>query len=326
MNHTMLGVKLPPLPLVDSNTFLIDNSALELLRCPRLFLYQFLCKRVKSVPNTGANFGSGMHRGWEVRTRRCFNKAVKPEDIPFIHDAMRKYFEENPQPENEFRTFDHACRCMEAYNEQYGDEKFDILRDRNNNHIIESSFAFPFATVKGRQVVYTGKIDTGIGDSYGSWSFDHKTHSAISDSGPRWESQMMMDGGQIGYVWALQKTLGYSPMGYIIDGIRIRAPRKKDEYTGVPPVDATDLQRIPVFVTQDTIDEWYENTIHLIEQIFDWHEQGFFPMYRWACVHKYGVCDFYDVCSVSRSNRQANLDSNMFEENKWSPLKPIASE
>jgi hypothetical protein len=314
---------LPQLPLVDGNTFLIDNSGLELLRCSRLFELQFLRKRVKVGANAGANFGSTCHAGWAVRYHRCNNKAVKSEDVPHIQAAMKQWLDSSPQPLEDFRDFNHACRVMEAYNEHYGDEDFEIISNQRGEPVIENSFAYPFGTVKGRQIVYTGKIDLGVRDRNGIWSFDHKTAFQF---GKGWEQQMMMDAGQLGYAWALKQTTGVMPMGYIIDGVRIRRPKREDEYKNTAPCDASDLMRIPVFLTPDNLDEWYEDTVHLIERIFEEYEKGYFPRFRSQCVHKYGACDFYDVCSVSRGNRQAALDSNMFEENKWSPLKePIAS-
>lgn len=306
---------LPPIPLVDG-AYLIDNSGLEKLKCPRAFEYSELHRLSPVAERAGANFGSTIHRGLETRYLLRGTDAVDPATQMLINSAMNDWLQENPQPDMDFRNYDHACKMSEVYNKIYGKESFRILTSpATGKPIIEASFALPFGTVHNTPIYYCGKIDLGIEDHNGIWSFDHKTAFQFGET---WDKQMNMDGGQLGYCWALSQVTGRRPMGYIIDAIRVRRPSKKDEFSGAAPIDGTDFKRIPFPVTDDQLVEWREDTLELIANIFNYHASGKFPRHRWQCTNKYGACDFYDVCSTPREQRPMILNSGLFEPNKWS--------
>lgn len=333
-------MNLPSLPLVDGCA-LFDNSSLEKFRCPRAWQYSELDLKSPTAERAGANFGSTMHRGWETRYTLCGTEAVDAASAMLIETQMLAWLNEHPQPEQDFRNFDHACKMMRVYNKIYGREGFNILKNTHGKPIIENSFMLPFALWKeGEQTVtewaytgpsswtaemiltngwtpiyYTGKIDLGIEDNNGIWSFDHKTAFQFGDT---FTKQMAMDGGQLGYCWALGQTIGKQPVGYIIDAVRVRRPTVKQDFTGESPIDATDFTRTPYFVTPDMLAEWREDVMQIMKSIFLCHAAGHFPRHRWQCVNKYGACEFYDVCSTPRAQRELVLNSGMFEANTWS--------
>lgn len=323
-----MNTTVPPLPFVDGivpgeKVLIFDNSAVEKLKCARLFEYTVLRKRALSASRDGRNFGAGLHEGWAERYRHCLNKAVTPEATIAINDAMQKYFAGSPPSPNDFRTFEHACTVMKAYNEVYQNEPWQIVGQppqckNPGKPIIEEAFLLPFGFVQNIPIYYAGKIDLVITDNVGLWVFDHKSAFQFGES---FEKQMKEDGGQMGYVWATQQIIGKKPDGYIIDAVRIRRPTKKSEYTGSPPVDASDMNRIPRFVSQSDIDEWKKDVIHLIGGAIVMHDQGYFPRCRWQCVGKYGPCDMYEVCSNPQEHREAILTGTLFEHDDWSPLK-----
>lgn len=327
---------LPPLPLIDiephlqeqyggPKAFLIDNSTLELLRCPRLYQYKSLCRRDSVAEKAGANFGSTLHVGWAVRYRRCGVNAVDPVAAESINSAMAAWLLDNPQPMDDFRDLNHAQTVMAAYNAHYQNEGFQIVNVKKTSDdgviylepLVERSFALPFGLVDGMPCIYTGKIDLGIYDNHGLWSQDHKTAFMFGDN---FDAQMSMDGGQLGYLWALKQATGVMPRGYIIDAVRIRRPTRKSEYDLTAPVDASDFKRMPFFVTEATLEEWEENVRQLIHNIFEYHKHGYFPMHRWHCVGKYGKCEMFNVCSVGPESRESVLNSALYEDYTWSPL------
>ena len=315
---------LQPLPLTDG-AFLIDNSGLERLRCPRCFQHSEIDLRVPVAERAGANFGSTMHRGWECRYKQCGTSAVQQSDWPFIETGIRDWLAENPQPEGDFRNLDHACKMMKVYNDIYRNEEFKILSaPKTSKPIIEASFALPFGSVQNIPIIYCGKIDLGIEDSNGIWSFDHKTAFQFGDT---FDKQMSMDGGQLGYCWALGETLGRPANGYIIDACRVRRPKagRGDEFGGgVAQIDGSDFKRTPYWVSKPMIDEWKQDVLTLIDNIFNYHASGHFPRHRWNCTNKFGLCDYFDVCSTPIEQREQVLASGLFEDNKWTPLKPIS--
>lgn len=120
-------MNLPPLPLVDG-AFIIDNSGLERLQCPRKFQYSELNRRSPVASKAGANFGSTIHRGLETRYQRCGNNAVDSLTQIAIEAEMLAWLTEHPQPDGDFRNYNHACKMMQVYNAIYKNEQFKILR------------------------------------------------------------------------------------------------------------------------------------------------------------------------------------------------------
>lgn len=333
-------MNLPPLNLVEGCLF-IDNSSIEKWKCPRLWEYSELHLKSAVAEKAGANFGSTIHRGLETRYNLCGNGLLTEHAINEIEIAMRGWLEANPQPPGDFRDFNHACKMMRVYNQIYRQESFDILKSPSNGKpIIESSFAIPFAIhwpstgvttewtpgegtataetivkLSGIPIYYCGKIDLGITDANGIWSFDHKTAFQFGEA---WNKQMQVDGGQRGYCWALGQVLGKPATGYIIDGIRVRRPSVKGGFLGESPIDGTDFVRLPNYVSADDLAGWKEDTMSIIKSILAAHSAGHFPKHRWHCTNKYGTCEFFDVCSTPRAQRHLILNSNLFEANEWS--------
>lgn len=303
-----------PLPLLDG-AFLSDNSGIEKLRCPRMYEYSEIERRSPVADRAGANFGSTIHRGLETRYNLVGIDSVPESTNTAIESAMHEWLQEHPQPEQDFRDFNHACKMMRVYNRIYGKEMFEILKTPSGKPIIEATFALPLDTIDNIPIIYTGKIDLGIKDHNGVWSFDHKTTFQFGDT---FDAQMSMDGGQLGYCWALGQTLGVKPQGYIIDAIRVRRPKKRDEFGGVDCIDATDFKRTPFPVTDDMLAEWREDTLSLIKNIFDYNKAGKFPRHRWQCTNKFGICEYFEVCNTRRDQREIILQSGLFEENSWS--------
>lgn len=331
------------LPLTDG-AFLIDNSALDLLPCPRKFYYSFVRRRSLVSAKAGRNFGSVMHIGWAVRYRHCGSLAVGADIVPEINEAMRDYLDETPQPSDDFRDFNHSCKVMAAYNEHYKNEPFTILTNpKDGQLLVEKSFMLPFMDVRipadnrdGYIIVpvyYCGKLDLGTKDEHGIWSGpDHKTTFMFGDA---FDKQMQRDPGQMGYVWALKQITGIMPRGYIIDAVRIRKPKRDQIFTGEPPVDATDFKRVPVFVDEKALETWKKNTEFKIRMVFHYDSIDYWPEAESQCTSavpndtspyagpngsKFGLCDYYDVCSVGIESREAALASTLYEENRWSPL------
>lgn len=303
------------LPLIDGH-FIIDNSTIEKLRCPRLYEYTEVHRKAKADAKAGANFGSTIHRGLETRYNLVGVEQVDSATKCLIETNMHEWLEANPQPVGEFRDYNRACQIMDVYNAIYKKESFKILTAPSTGKpIIEASFALPFGMVQNIPILYAGKIDLGIQDHNGIWSFDHKTAFQFGES---FDKQMQMDGGQLGYCWALGQTLGVKPQGYIIDAIRVRRPTKGEEFDPTKSsIDRTDFKRIPYYVSDSMIEEWKKDVTALIVDIFSHYDRGYFPRHRWQCVSKYGPCEFFDVCSTNIDQREMILNSGLFEENKW---------
>ena len=206
------------------------------------------------------------------------------------------------------------------------------IRDspKDGTPLVECTFCLPFGTVQNTPIYYCGKIDTAIEDNNGVWSFDHKTAFQFGET---FTAMMQMDGGQLGYCWALGQVLKRPVTGYIIDAVRIRRPTRASsrsvEFGGVEsPVDASDFARLPFPIPYaSTLEDWRSDTLALIADILWHHDRGYFPRHRWNCTNKFGKCDFFEVCSAPREQREAILyHSTLYEESTWSPLKQKTKE
>lgn len=320
-NEIRNWLPLPPLPLIDG-AFLIDNSGLELLRCPRLFYYQFLRRRVKADAKAGRNFGSTIHLAQAVRYREARNNPVDSTIQTMQEESMREWLASNPQPLEDFRNFNHACLVNRVYNEIYRAEPFRILTTPQGKPIVEASFMLPLGTIQNIPIFYTGKIDLAIEDNAGTWVQDTKTAFQFGET---FDRQMQRDSGQKGYVWALSQILGRKPSGYIINAIRIRRAKRGQEYDPLAsaPVDASDFKRIPFYVNEADLELWKINALEKIKLIFWFHDNAYFPEYEGQCTNKFGLCDMYDVCSLPVNSRENALASSIYEDNDWSPLNAI---
>lgn len=329
------------LPLTDG-AFLIDNSALEKLSCPREFYYSFVRRRRLVSSKAGMNFGSTMHVAWAERYSQCGGNAITIEAVNKSALAMTEWLSDNPQPAEDFRNLSHAFRVFDAYNQNYGNEPYQIVTNpRDGRPLVEQSFMLPFMEVETWEpdemnnehlvvipVFYCGKLDLAIRDAHGLWVQDHKTTFQFGDS---FDKDMQRNSGQRGYVWALKQILGEMPRGYIIDAVRIRKPKRDSIFDGTPPVDASDFRRLPFFVTEPDLATWKENTEAKIREIFYHASQNSWPEHENMCTahadtdthgsaRKFGTCDFFDVCSVAKEMRENALASNLYEDNLWSPL------
>lgn len=311
---------------------------------PVIYDKQIKCDKCKGT----GQFSDVLNATWQTcSVCQGSGSSSAPVQINF---SMLEWLDAHPQPQTEFRNYGHACNMLAVYNQQYGQEAFKILTTPEGKPLVEASFALPFALLvkfeeyytvfewdgdedfyrlqkqaaasRGMfciKVYYTGKIDLGIEDNSGIWSFDHKTAFQFGDG---FLQQMDMDAGQLGYMWALQQVTGKQACGYIIDAIRVRRPKKSDDPMA-GSIDATDFFRRPFFKPQETLLEWRKNVLSIILNIANMVEQGDFPMHRSQCISKYGACEFIDVCSTPPSQRDLIKNSGMYEENKWSPLKGV---
>lgn len=305
--------------IIQDGSISLDNSNIEQLQyCPRSWLLKYGLKRISAAPSAGRNFGSGLHEGWAIRYRTCGENEVFQTTEATIVTEMLKFFQANPQPESDFRNPDHAVTVMKAYNRHYKMEPFKILT-ANGSPICESSFKLLIGEINGVKVYYTGKIDLGIQDTTGLWVMDHKTAFQF---GRHFEMEMARDTGQLGYCWSFWKLFGTLPTGYITNAVRIRRPKKEDEYCGVAPCDHTDFKRLVTCVTEEQLVEFTE-TVLTWASLLLWHsERNNFPRVsgKRGCIGKYGPCDYYDLCNAPIAAREGILSSSNFIDNKWSPL------
>lgn len=311
--------------LVDG-AFVIDNSSFEMLTtCPRSALYYILMKRRTAAKRSALNFGGAVHAGLEIRYKDELGIACPTKDLLTRQvQASMDYFTKNSVDGDEFRTPQRCVEVLEAYNEKYASEPFSVVHLLNGTKACELSFAVPIGEVQVLvdqpgggpshyitiPCVWTGKVDVAIEWENGLWVMDHKTTSILGDT---YFNQFYNSNQMIGYCWALSHVLDKPVRGALMNVLAIRRPTKTGK--------SIEFVRQRFEYPQARIEEWQTNTLQILEDFFHMCSKDYFPMHTQWCIGKFGQCPYFDVCTVPTDQREFMLQSGLYEEVDWSPLK-----
>ncbi len=313
-----LNPELPRLPLIDGCLFL-DNTTMEyLITCARSTEYYVLHKRRLAEQRSALFFGGAIHSALEYRYRNA--GVIPPHEIPTNQSALlAQIFASSPAQIDDHRTCSLATSIIRHYNAKYSLEEFKIVQN-DNGPLVEQSFAIELVRLAVPTwihhsgfvvVIYTGRIDLVV-EWDGLFNVDHKTTSIL---GTGFFEEQSMSPQQEGYMWAVGKTLGVLPLGYVINAIRTRPPAKSRE-----DVCDDDFLRQKFYCPKERVDEWEHNIIAIVREFLWKYSQGYLPMEKKWCIHKYGRCQYFDVCSLPAENRAMMLGSGLYATNTWSPL------
>jgi hypothetical protein len=318
---------LPPLPLIDGCLF-VDNSMIELLTtCPRALQYNKLHQRIAAADKPSLSFGSAIHLALEYRYAQGGNVDPYVEDEQI--KVLSSFFEEHPAPVDDWRNLNWSVELLKRYNERYRLEPFNLLTTSDGKVMVELPFALELYrhTDIGMvvPVMYSGRIDLPVLWDNALFVMDHKTTSML---GSQFFERAAMSAQQRGYCWAFEKLTNRKVNGYCINAIRTKEPPQYifDAAKAAPKGQSPDkwwsesFQREKFYVNDVQIEEWRQNTIELCEEMFWHYSRGVFPMKTaWCC--QFGRCQYYDVCTLPAESRGTMLDSGLYTNNTWSPLK-----
>lgn len=339
-------ITLPPLPLIDG-CLVFDNSWLEKFQsCPLEAQLSGINKRIATTHRDGLNFGQACHTAMSLRYNACGSDKCGEEVTNIIKLALQAHFENSPESQGDHRNLAMSEAFIDAYNQMYSREPFDILKLKDGRPLIEKSFLSPFAEIINGElmpaagftdvkhwverlkaegcvpVFYSGRIDLGITDNSGNWVLDHKSGFQF---GRAFTAEMSSTPQMRGYCWEFRNYFGELPRGYIINAFRVRPPTQAAQYdtsqlfriSGKDP----DFQRIPVQIDAKQIDDWEQDTFGLIEEFLFHYKRGKFNRHKKSCVSKYGLCQYYTLCNeVAPEHQESYLASPAFMDNEWSAL------
>lgn len=310
---------LPPLPLVDGCLF-VDNSMIELLTtCPRALEYSKLRRRIGSGQKPSLTFGSAIHLALELRYSRHGNAMPDVLEESDICLELANFYEkpENVPPEDDWRTLNWAIEVFKKYNQRYKVEPFNLLADKDGKPLVELPFVLELCTINGIRVMYTGRIDLPVMWDDQIIVMDHKTTSVLGDY---FFKEQRVSPQLIGYCWAFEQLTSRKVDGFAVNAIRSKqAPQKPNG--GFERWWEESLSRHKEYVFPHTISEWHSNVIQLLEELMWHHSRDYMPMKRKWCIGKFGECPYYSVCDLPPNQRGLMLESTLFVENTWSPLK-----
>lgn len=306
---------LPPIPFVDGDTLLIDNSTLSIYEeCERKGEYFHIRGRVKAGEKPALNLGAALHAALKMRylfgAGEC---AVLTQARQMV--VLEQWYTKFPLETEDYRTLGFAQQVIRAYNEHYKIEPFNLVRRKGTEEFfVEEPFALPLGTVDGKKVVWTGRIDLPVVQHGDFFVGDHKS-SSIGGENISVEHQ---NSSQFkGYSWAFKKKYGVDVKGAMVNYLIVRKPTITGKGKGL------EFRRDNIYFEPEIIEEWQFNTLALVKRLLDSHKQGYFPMHTKQCVQKYGKCDYHDVCLMVPKARLPYLyNTEVYEQNAWTPTQP----
>jgi hypothetical protein len=345
-----------PLPLLDGETFMVDNSGMEGFQtCPRAGQYS-LCLRKRSAGDKAAlKFGGIMHKVMEPRYRsgeEMFAQTPAVEAL-MVAAAKREFHGiKGPNegewiqppyipPFDEYRNFDRMIDLIQTYGQQYPFEPFDIVRLPDGRPFVEFPFSLPL-----------GELDLGGPRDFLVQDMVHNSEGELIKRGTPYPKTISVL--KIMWMGRIDLVYTYSNNVYIMDHKSSSMATNMAEFEiahqfyGYKWAVETILQRPVVGVTINRIvvrkpsrtgtaftcerkliafqeglaNEWRTDMLHIVSDFVMMVQRSYMPKHTAWCVGKFGTCQFHKVCSLdSREQREVMLESGEFEDNTWSPLK-----
>ncbi len=197
----------------------------------------------------------------------------------------------------------NLIRTIVWYIEKYGNEtgqNLKTLRLQNGKPAVELSFSFEVSD----DIIFCGHLDRVVQMGNEPYIMDQKT-TGSSLTNYYWR-QFKPDVQMSMYSFAGQAILNSPIAGVIIDAAQIT-------------VGASIFARDVTQRSEIELEEWFADTMLLIEQTRGYGEKGHYPMRPTAC-SMYGGCPFHSVCKTQPMLRQTELETN-FNKNQWDPIK-----
>tara|TARA_R110000772_G_scaffold266171_1_gene388283 strand:+ start:2433 stop:3485 length:1053 start_codon:yes stop_codon:yes gene_type:complete len=316
----------------DDYVLRIDNSTLEKFQsCPRSADF-YAIRRKTSPPSGPLLAGGALHSGMEY----LYKNGVSPEHLPMAQQIAEEFFAEQPNVDTQWRNPSLVCAALEKYVKNYeNNDPFELVQYKGEP-FVERSFEIELGVidvnttlpynklylcnegedaplyVRKLYCMWTGKLDLAVRDAIGVKVLDHKTTSML---GSTFYKQFEIGQQPLGYSWALQKILGETVSGFIVNAIYWRPPLKNQTNGRV------EFYRHPFNYSQELIAEWETDVMGSVSDFVSNMIRGHFPGYRLWCVGKYGVCPYHDVCTLGKSQRSALLNSSLYDNVNWDPTK-----
>jgi len=317
-----------PIPLTDDNVFSIDNSSLERqTTCPRSAEYYICNRREAADDRTALGFGKAVHQVLETLYRNL--DAPLDEKRRLMVASADAAFTVYQPPGEDFRNYDMMMKVIDGYLDRYPFEEGSNYVLPSGQPAIEVPFAVPIGelsvganllvrrpdgTVVERAVdkitvVWTGRIDRIYEFAGRLYIKDHKTTSMM---GPNYFKEFDLSSQVYGYVHSASKLLNRQVHGFCVNAIAVRRPTKTGK--------ALEFERYIVPLDQSLLDEWLDDTLHIVSDFIEMARRGYFPKHTKWCVGKYGMCPYQPICSLPPAHREMMLASGIYRDVTWSPL------
>jgi len=310
----------PKLSLLGGDTLVISPSQLEeIKRCPRAWLYRYIFRRVKVGAHGAREGGKAFDAAMNMRYTKLGSSPVLAGSE--LEHAMKQAIDDGfaglDLPLEEYRTPVLYKSVLDAYNQQWGREAFEVVG-------VQVPLAVPLGVVAGVQVVLQGIPDMLVRQPDGQvYVWDSKTMNDWSDRKlVEWENNSQTKS----YAWGFQELARLHPelglperiAGFMLNAIIIRKPSDSPRVK-LPRIEF----RRPVFLyTQEQLEEWRTDALAWIGMALQWVANDHFPQNEKSCANHYGkACPYLGVCTFPKHQREMILGSDEYGDYEKGPLQ-----
>lgn len=276
----------------------LDNSAVNTFaECPRKFYYQYVLHYQKPI-SAALHFG----RVWHKMLDTWYTTGG--DVIKSLNAGIAEWGTVNFPDDH--RTFQRANEAFAKYVKQFGNKaEFESTYGyREGAPMVEIAVELKWHPLP---LPYVGKIDRiVVTQSDEIFVNDHKTGSRMDQSYFR---AFEMSSQMLGYKRLTAEMLGKHVAGVMVNAYNVTPTGKSDKF---------ERQYIPL--PDERVEHWSEVTLPAqMNEIIRCHEQDDWQQNHSACSGKYGLCHYFDVCSMPKKRRQSFLELN-YEYRVWNPL------
>ena len=255
----------------------------NVLECPQKYSYRYNLGIEASIPAVALMRGSLAHLGLAhhyLRKQLEDNGEDKDQWLN-PYDAMRLQSDNEPEYKEVLTDIEDA---VEAYQRHWKviDQKWKVLE-------VEKQ-AYSAIPDKNKVHLLTGRFDMVLENENGDvYIVDHKTTSRLTNNHEKYYS---MSGQLLGYEYMARHIYGDRLKGVMLNLIQIRPPYKFKRLILHP------RPNLSAQFEQTVIDA--ENLISLYSTRDPMHYPK--AMNELTCFHRYGACDYIDLCKFGVCN------------------------
>ncbi len=223
----------------------------------------------------------------------------------FETDDEGKRIDDSGKPwesDHSSKTRENLIRTLVWYLEQFKEDSLSTYITTEGAPAVE----FSFALAVDNDILLSGHIDRLATDEHGHiYITDQKTTG--STLSPYYYKGFKPDTQMYLYPFAGQMIYEIPIKGVIIDAAQIVIGFSK-------------FGRAPIMHTQEELNEWYDETMDLIQYTQHKTRERHFPRNYSSCGN-YGGCEFRDICAKPLTIRKNFLEADFKKEERWNPLK-----
>lgn len=200
------------------------------------------------------------------------------------------------------KTRENLIRTIVWYFEHFKDDPCATVILSNGVPAVEHSFQLPV----DNGIIFSGHLDRLVEFSNNIYIQDQKTTATTIT--PRYFTNYNPDTQITGmYPFAGRAVFKLPIKGVMIDAAQIA-------------VGFSRFERGFIFTDDLSLDEWYDDSMELIERTREATRNNHFPRNRSSC-SKYAGCQFRNVCSKSPAVREQFLKADFEKGQRWDPLE-----